>query len=177
LYVPKINPCLAATEQRAQHYLTRFKQRIFRYTDRWDRILYLIAAICSIGTGASLPLMTLIFGRFTTVFTDYAVGAATPDQFTAVVNQLALYFVYLAVARFAIIYIGTLSVNIAAIRTVRRLRGAFLEHTLRQEVWHFDQQTNGSTATQVTTSKRNLAARLSYVLTASRWKPYQPGHC
>jgi hypothetical protein len=71
--------------------------------------------------------------------------------------------VYLAIARFVIIYIGTFSVNIAAIRTIRRLRGAFLEHTLRQEVWHFDQQTHGSTATQVTTSKRSSHAAMRQI--------------
>jgi ATP-binding cassette subfamily B (MDR/TAP) protein 1 len=149
---------------------------VFAYANRWDRVLYLISAVCSIGSGASLPLMTLIFGRFTTTFTDFAIGTATPDQFTAVVNQLALYFVYLAIARFVIIYIGTFSVNIAAIRTIRRLRGAFLEHTLRQEVWHFDQQTTGSTATQVTTSKQSFIPSLCRQLTSIRWQPHQPGN-
>jgi ATP-binding cassette subfamily B (MDR/TAP) protein 1 len=96
--------------------------------------------------------MTLIFGRFTTTFNNFALGLAPPGEFTSAVNQLALYFVYLSIARFAVIYVATFVINIAAIRTTRSLRIAFLDHTLRQEVWHFDRETNGSTATQVTTN-------------------------
>lgn len=97
--------------------------------------------------------MSVIFGRFTTTFNNFALGLATPDDFKSAVNQLALYFVYLAIGRFVVIYVATFCVNIAAIRTTRAIRTVFLEHTLRQEVWHFDKQDTGSIATQVTTSE------------------------
>lgn len=96
--------------------------------------------------------MAVVFGRFTTEITDFVTGAGG-GSFQSTVNQLALYFVYLAIGKFCLVYIGTLLINIAAIRTVRAFRVAFLDHTLRQEVWHFDKQDNGSTATQVTTSE------------------------
>lgn len=53
-------------------------------------------------------------------------------------------------------YIGTILVTISAIRTTRSLRLAFLEKTLRLEVWHFDKMTVGSTATQVTTNGNRI---------------------
>lgn len=46
--------------------------------------------------------------------------------------------------------------SIAAIRTTKAMRIAFLEHTLRQEAWYFDEQGNGSIASQVTTNGNKI---------------------
>lgn len=102
--------------------------------------------------GAALPLMTLVFGSSTASFNDFSTGQGSAQQFTDRINHLVLYFVYLFVGRFVIGYIGTLCICIAATRTTRNLRKAFLESLLRQEVWHFDKEGNGSPATQVTMS-------------------------
>lgn len=53
-------------------------------------------------------------------------------------------------------YISTLCISIAAIRTTRAVRQAFLEHTLRQEIWHFDKQGNGAIAIQVSTNGNRI---------------------
>ncbi len=97
--------------------------------------------------------MTLIFGKFTKQFTDFTSGNSPVSDFHDAVNQLVLYFVYLFVARFFIVYIANICVSIAALRTTRAIRYAFLEATLRQEVWHFDKESNGSISSQVTTSE------------------------
>jgi len=94
--------------------------------------------------------MTLVFGSSTASFNSVATGQGNAQQFTARINHLVLYFVYLFVARFVIGYVATLCICIAATRTTRSLRKAFLESLLRQEVWHFDKENNGSPATQVT---------------------------
>ena len=96
--------------------------------------------------------MTLVFGSSTASFNNFAAGQGNGQQFTAQINHLVLYFVYLFVARFVIGYVATLCICIAATRTTRSLRKAFLENLLRQEVWHFDKEGNGSPATQVTMS-------------------------
>ena len=96
--------------------------------------------------------MTLVFGSSAATFNDYAIGKGNSQQFRARINHLVLYFVYLFVARFVISYLCTLCICIAATRTTCALRKAFLDSTLRQEVWHFDKHGNGSIATQVTTS-------------------------
>ena len=96
--------------------------------------------------------MTLVFGSSTASFNNFAAGQGNAQQFTSQINQLVLYIVYLFVARFVIGYVATLFICIAATRTTRSLRKAFLESLLRQEVWHFDKDGNGSPATQVTTS-------------------------
>ncbi|KAK4988078.1 hypothetical protein LTR50_004194 [Elasticomyces elasticus] len=124
--------------------------RIFQYADRLDILLYAIALTGGIGVGAALPLMTLVFGSSTASFSKFAAGQGDAQQFTARINHLVLYFVYLFIARFVIGYVTTLCICIAATRTTRSLRKSFLESLLRQEVWHFDNEGNGSPATQVT---------------------------
>lgn len=61
-----------------------------------------------------------------------------------------------------------MSVSIAALRTTRALRQAFLEHLIRQEIWHFDEQGQGATAAQVTTNgnrvNTGIAEKLSLLI-------------
>ncbi|KAK1086129.1 hypothetical protein LTR48_003870, partial [Friedmanniomyces endolithicus] len=126
--------------------------RIFTYADRLDILLYSIGLGGGVAVGAALPLMTLVFGSSTAAFNNVATGQNNAQQFTARINHLVLYFVYLFIARFVIGYIATLCICIAATRTTRALRKAFLDSLLRQEVWYFDREGNGSPATQVTTN-------------------------
>ncbi|KAK4890821.1 hypothetical protein LTR27_010522 [Elasticomyces elasticus] len=126
--------------------------RVFAYCDKLDIILYSIGLFGNVATGAALPLMTLVFGQSTAAFNNIATGTSDARDFTNTIDHLVLYFVYLFVARFVIGYISTLCICIAATRTVRALRKAFLDSLLRQEVWYFDKDGNGSPATQVTTN-------------------------
>jgi ATP-binding cassette subfamily B (MDR/TAP) protein 1 len=121
-----------------------------------DRLLYAIGIGLSIVSGAALPLMTLVFGQFTTQFTEFTNGGGDVSDFRDAVDQLVLYFVYLFVGRFCVVYIANLCVSIAALRTTRAIRYAFLEATLRQEIWHFDKETNGSVSSQVTTNGNRI---------------------
>jgi ATP-binding cassette, subfamily B (MDR/TAP), member 1 len=128
--------------------------RTFTFADRYDWIFNVVALITSIAAGATLPLMTIIFGHSITQFNDFAAGSASADSFKNEVNHLVLWFIYLFVARLALSYITTVAITISATRTVRAFRQAFLSHTIRQEIWHFDKQSNGATATQVGTAIR-----------------------
>lgn len=144
--------------------------RVFKYADKYDWTLNIIAFSCAIASGAALPLMTLIFGSFTNKFNGYSTGTSTPASFTSDVDSFVLWFVYLFVGKFVVTYIATAAISISAIRTTRNLRRAFLECTLRQEVWHFDKQSNGATATQVTTNgnriQTGIAEKLVFTIQA-----------
>ncbi len=111
--------------------------------------------------------MTIIFGQFASKFTNLSSGSAAVTDFTSSVNKLLLYFVYLFAARFVVVYVGTVCVSIAALRTTRAVRYAFLESTLRQEVWHFDKESNGSISSQVTTNgnriNQGIAEKLAFI--------------
>jgi ATP-binding cassette, subfamily B (MDR/TAP), member 1 len=142
--------------------------RIFHYADPLSRVLFAGAMLGSLASGSALPLMTLVFGKFTNEFSSLSVGAADRDRFTSAVNDLLLYFVYLFVGRFVIVYAANLAISVAAIRTTAAIRRAFIEATLRQEVWHFDKASNGSAATQVTTNgnriNQGLADKLATIV-------------
>ena len=122
--------------------------------------------------------MTLVFGSSTATFNNQATGQESPEQFTAQINHLVLYFIYLFVAKFVIGYVASLCICIAATRTTRSMRKAFLDSLLRQEVWHFDKEGNGSAAMQVTTSARSSLVQNFVTLTQlSRRQPCQSGYC
>ena len=149
------NPTAAVEEKEKSGGLKDYF-RIFAYADRLDWTLNGIACICSIASGATLPLMTLIFGGFTTKFNDFTTGGTSPSQFRSDVNHYTLWFIYLFIARFAVTYISNVCITFAAMRTTRAIRKRFLECTLRQEVWHFDKPSNGSPASQVTTNGNRI---------------------
>lgn len=121
--------------------------------------------------------MTLVFGSSTATFNSQATGQGNGEQFTAQINHLVLYFVYLFVARFVIGYVATLCICIAATRTTRAMRKAFLESLLRQEVWHFDKEDNGSPATQVTMSRFSCTIEISSLTETPRRQPRQSRNC
>ena len=102
--------------------------------------------------------MALIFGGFTTKFNNFSTGQNGPQNFQHDVDNFVLYFIYLFVGRFIVVYISNVCVAVAAIRTTRAIRKAFLESTLRQEVWHFDKESVGSISTQVTTSESSASS-------------------
>ncbi|EME44943.1 hypothetical protein DOTSEDRAFT_52355 [Dothistroma septosporum NZE10] len=140
--------------------------RIFRYCDRLDAVLYVISIVGSIASGAALPLMTLVFGQFTTDFNNFTAGRTTPDQFRNRVDSFVLWFIWLFIARLGLAYIVNVLVSIAAIRTTRTLRKAFLESTLRQEVWHFDELGLGN-AVSINTNGNRINQGIAEKLTTA----------
>ncbi|PLB50306.1 putative ABC transporter [Aspergillus steynii IBT 23096] len=154
------------------------RRRIFTFCDRLDILLYGIGLTAAIVSGASLPLMTIIFGNFTSDFTEYASGPGSgssgldsPQSFSHKVDTFTLWFVYLFIGRFIISYIATETVSIAAVRVTRTIRRTFLATLLRQEVERFDNDmANGSPSSQVTTNgiriNQGIAEKLAILVQA-----------
>ncbi|CAK7202975.1 hypothetical protein SEUCBS139899_005702 [Sporothrix eucalyptigena] len=130
--------------------------RIFKYNDTTGWILTGIATVCMIATGVLLPLMNFMFGKFVNVFNDFMTGTSTPDEFRSKLNQYALSFVYLFVAKFVLSYIWTTLISINAIRVTRALRLDFFKHTLSQDIAFFDTAGHGAIAASINTDA-NLA--------------------
>ncbi|KAK1807452.1 hypothetical protein LTR12_018203, partial [Friedmanniomyces endolithicus] len=78
--------------------------RVFTYTDTLDRFLYAIGFACAVAAGATLPLMTLVFGSSTGSINSYVSGQGDTQQFQHKIHTLVLWFVYLFVGRFVIGY-------------------------------------------------------------------------
>ncbi|KAH7185401.1 P-loop containing nucleoside triphosphate hydrolase protein [Fusarium flagelliforme] len=142
--------------------------RAFQFADRLDIFLNITSLICSIASGATMPLMTIIFGQFTGKFADFAGGSVDTDDFKSEVNSFLLWFIYLFVAKFILAYIATTSITISGIRTTRVLRQKFLEKLLRTEIWYFDTANVGSPAAQMTTNvtriNQGIAEKLSLLV-------------
>jgi ATP-binding cassette subfamily B (MDR/TAP) protein 1 len=110
--------------------------------------------------------MTVIFGRFVGDFNSFASDDADPSAFRDTVDTFVLWFIYLFVGRFAASYIANLAVSLAAIRTTTKIRKKLLNATLRQEIWHFDKETIGSIASQVTTNGNKINQGIAEKLAA-----------
>ncbi|KAF1954349.1 multidrug resistance protein 1, partial [Byssothecium circinans] len=139
--------------------------RVFRYADRTSWTLNIIAFIAAIASGAILPLMNLVFGRFVTTFTRFATGAITPARYRSEINKYTLYFIYLFISKFATFYVHSLLVSIAAIRTTKALRVDFIRHTLRQNIAYFDSAESGSVTAQATTNTNHVNSGIAEKLT------------
>ncbi|KAK3192192.1 hypothetical protein K4F52_001822 [Lecanicillium sp. MT-2017a] len=128
--------------------------RIFTYAGRTEYALQGVSAVAAIASGAGIALQNLIFGRFITTMTEFVSGQSTPAGFRSEVTQLALYFVYLGIGRFALSYIYNTLLTYVAYRIVRNIRMAYLRSALSQEVAYFDVGSGGSIATQATSNGR-----------------------
>ena len=58
-------------------------------------------------------------------------------------------------------------ITISATRTTRSIRQAFLDHTLRQEIWYFDRHDNGAIAVQATTNGNRIQLGIAEKLSLS----------
>ena len=72
------------------------------------------------------------------------------------VEKFTLYFVYLFVAKFALVYIYSLGSSVAALRTTKALRLDFLQNLLRQDITYFDSKEGGSPSVKVTTNGNTI---------------------
>lgn len=68
---------------------------LYRFMDGTDILVLVLSSIAAIGSGAVMPLMTIIFGDLTGTFGGLYTGAVTPDAFMDEVGKLALKFIYL----------------------------------------------------------------------------------
>ncbi|KAF4982685.1 hypothetical protein FZEAL_1747 [Fusarium zealandicum] len=129
----------------------KYYTRIFTYNDTFGWAINLIAFVAMVCAGTLLPVMDIVFGKFINVFNDFASGELSPAGYRKEVGKYSLYFVYLFIGKFALTYLWTMLISIAAIRTTKSLRVDFVRHTLRQEVAFFDSPAS-SVPGQITTN-------------------------
>ncbi|XP_060852924.1 ATP-dependent translocase ABCB1-like isoform X2 [Rhopalosiphum padi] len=153
--------------------------RIFRYADIWDMILMILGIIMSLATGASLPILAMIFGDMTNTFIrqtnalnpitattpDYSVLRSavsnetttqfdsipplTPEEFDSYMTQFALYYLYIGIAVLLSAYIQTWCWEMACERQVYRLRNVFFSQIIRQDITWFDTNQNSDLTTRL----------------------------
>lgn len=82
---------------------------------------------------------------------DYTSGGSKSD-FQDAISRYALYFVYLAIARFVLTYLYTVGYTVSATRISRTIRRQYLRSTLSQDVAFFDEGSHGSISAQIVTN-------------------------
>lgn len=123
---------------------------LYRYTTGLDILIMIIASICSIGNGAALPLMTLLFGGLQQTFSKYTVGLIDKGELSSELAKYVLYFVYLAIGQFVVTYIATVGFIHVGENISSRIRERYLESCLRQNIGFFDKIGTGEIVTHIT---------------------------
>ncbi|RYP18068.1 hypothetical protein DL767_009902 [Monosporascus sp. MG133] len=123
---------------------------LYRYSSRSDIIIIAVSALCAIGGGAALPLMTVIFGNLQGTFQNYFNGLASYDEFMDTMIQLILYFVYLAIGEFVTIYVATVGFIYTGEHISAKIREHYLESCMSQNIGFFDKLGAGEVTTRIT---------------------------
>ncbi|KIN05850.1 hypothetical protein OIDMADRAFT_141532 [Oidiodendron maius Zn] len=123
---------------------------LYRYGTTNDYLIMAISAICAIGAGAALPLMTVIFGNLTGTFNGYFHQDITRDEFNHTITHMVLYFVYLGIAEFVTVYIYTVGFIYTGEHISGKIRAHYLEACMRQNIGFFDNLGSGEITTRIT---------------------------
>lgn len=129
---------------------------LYRYASRLELAALAVSALCAAASGAALPVMTVLFGGLQGVFQDYSTREdASYDSFKRGMTSYVLYFVYLGVGEFAVTYVSTVGFIHVGERIAAKIRRAYLESCVSQNMAFFDAFGAGE-ATASITSDVNL---------------------
>ncbi|KAG5815052.1 hypothetical protein H9Q74_002962 [Fusarium xylarioides] len=135
--------------------------RIAHYGRPVDYLLGSIGILAAIGSGVAFAMVNLIIGDFISIMTDFTTSRSASDGFMSQVSKSALYFVYIAIARFVCTYIYSSLLTYTALRITRNLRYEYLKSALGQEVGYFDQGASVSISMQATTNGKLIQSGIS----------------
>ncbi|KAI5349067.1 hypothetical protein L3X38_001954 [Prunus dulcis] len=112
--------------------------KLFSFADSLDYLLMSVGTISAIGNGASVPLMTIIFGDLINSFGQTGNNKEVVDA----VSKVALNLVYVAVGAAAAAFLQMSCWMVTGERQAARIRSLYLKIILRQDVGFFDKEIN-----------------------------------
>ncbi|OCL13054.1 P-loop containing nucleoside triphosphate hydrolase protein [Glonium stellatum] len=137
-------------------------KRLFGFATPREKVLCFIGIICSIGSGAIFPLMTLIFGSFVTIFTQFAIGETNSAAFMANINHYTLYFIYLFIASAGLTYISMVCFTIFSTNVTSSLRKSYVHVILNQRlVFHETELTPGAVSMALSSHSNAIRSGLA----------------
>lgn len=142
--------------------------RLFRFAKPIEVVYMVIGLVLAAASGAAQPLMTLIFGRLTTSFTNYAIAVNQIAQYgstpavAAAIDQAkhqlkvdaghnALYLLAIGIGMFIATWAYMFIWNYTGELLSKRVRENYLRAVLRQEIAYFDDLGAGEVATRIQT--------------------------
>ncbi|KAH9619688.1 hypothetical protein KSS87_015757 [Heliosperma pusillum] len=112
--------------------------KLFSFADSTDKALMIIGSIGAAGNGVSLPLMAILIGDIIDAFGQNQ----DTKHVVHVVSQVALKFVYLAIASGLASFLQVACWMVTGERQTSRMRNLYLKTILRQDVAFFDKEVN-----------------------------------
>ena len=122
---------------------------LFRFADALDRLLLFLALLCALGSGAIIPLTSLVLGNLLNTTQG---GPAFADR----VNASALYMALLSVGAFIFLGGGVALSFVTSQRQVHRLRLRYFKALLSQEVAYSDTHSLAQAATRLSEQTVNI---------------------
>ncbi|KAK8850386.1 hypothetical protein IAR55_004304 [Kwoniella newhampshirensis] len=141
---------------------------LFRFSKPIEMFFMVIGLLFAVAAGSSQVLMTLIFGRLTTLFTNYGIVVnRIASQGLTEANAVALdvakrelkhqaglnsiWLVVIGVGMFLTTWLYMFIWNVAGELNSKRIRENYLRAVLRQEIAYFDDLGAGEVATRIQT--------------------------
>ncbi|KAI1176837.1 P-loop containing nucleoside triphosphate hydrolase protein [Nemania sp. FL0916] len=137
--------------------------RVFKYARGWDLPLIALAAVAAAGSGVTMPLANIIFGKLVNNFNGYFLDPPTTTraEFQATLNMNALYIFILFLARFVLVYINKFAYRMIGIRMSAAIRLDYLRCLFGQTIHVLDSMPPGSAAGTITTTANTLQLGIS----------------
>ncbi|CAI6317558.1 unnamed protein product [Periconia digitata] len=137
--------------------------RILSYATWLDRCLMAAATISSVGAGAAMPAMNIVFGKLVGSFTGYFTpgSGVTEDEFLADVNRNSLYFFLIFIGKFVLGYISVYAFRMSGIRISAAIRLAYLSSLLELPVSVIDQLPAGEATDALTNLANTIQSAIS----------------
>ncbi|ROV99983.1 hypothetical protein VMCG_06178 [Cytospora schulzeri] len=137
--------------------------RVFTYAKKWDFALMAAGAVASIGSGVTVPLINVIFGRLVGGFTTFGTPGAsmTKAEFESKIDYQVLLIFILFLVRFTLTYISKFSYRLIGIRISAAIRLHYFSSLLNQTVHVLDSMPPGAAAGTITSTANTLQVGIS----------------
>ncbi|KAI1818682.1 ABC multidrug transporter Mdr1 [Poronia punctata] len=119
---------------------------LVRLLDARDWVVMIVSGVAALVAGAILPLATVIIGSVAQSTRSYFVGNVDAADLAPQIVQLVYFYLYLTAAQFVSTYVSTVGFVTGGERITQKLREAYLDAVLRQEIAYFDTLGSGEIA-------------------------------
>lgn len=116
---------------------------VYRYATPWELALMALSATCSTASGATVPIMLIVFGQLVGNISELGAAEAGSqtgggDVFGGDLTGNVLIMVYIAAAEFVLSFVSTAGWQYTGRRITRKVREQYFSTLLRQNVGFSD---------------------------------------
>ncbi|QKX57423.1 uncharacterized protein TRUGW13939_04535 [Talaromyces rugulosus] len=130
-----------------------------QYASTQDKVLQSVGVLSSMITGAALPIMTIVTGSLTEVFTNASHESA--GEFSSQVAQRSLYLVYIGIAVAVSTFVSIFCWMASGEQITRRIRLKYMRAVISQDMGFFDELGTGKIIEKLTKDMNVIQSGLS----------------